>query len=76
MDPFSALAIATSAVQFIDFASKLVSKANEIRKYGSEENVELLKAQTADLVARNEGLRACVRQGENNTGEMDRVEQV
>jgi hypothetical protein len=37
MDPFSALSVATSVVQFVDFGSKLVSRAIEIHQ--SHENI-------------------------------------
>jgi hypothetical protein len=32
MEPFSALAVATSIIQFLDFSAKVVSKGNLLRK--------------------------------------------
>ncbi|KAL9090546.1 MAG: hypothetical protein Q9165_005307 [Trypethelium subeluteriae] len=74
MDPLSALTVATSAVQFVDFASKLISRANEIRKNGSTEDVEFLKAQTTDLIARNDFLQKSTHKAKDGTGDVDRIE--
>jgi CHASE3 domain sensor protein len=44
MDPMSALGLAANIVQFVDFGSKLLERANEIRKSASgqlEEHTEL-----------------------------------
>ncbi|KAI9692998.1 MAG: hypothetical protein M1822_004993 [Bathelium mastoideum] len=59
MDPLSALTVATSVVQFVSFASDVISKANEIRKNGSIADIEFLKQQTKSLnaVAQDSGLR-------------------
>ncbi|KAF2111531.1 hypothetical protein BDV96DRAFT_526639 [Lophiotrema nucula] len=58
VDPFSALSIAASVVQFIDFASRLLSKSNQIRKHGSAIDVEYLSTKTQDLILLSGGLRS------------------
>lgn len=76
MDPLSALTIATSAVQFVDFASKLISRANEIRKNGSLEEVEFVRAQTSDLVGRNAGLQRSLHGLQDGEGDVNNLEKV
>ena len=76
MDPFSALTIATSAVQFVDYASKLIAKANEIRKSGSTGDVEFLKTQTNNLIARNAYLQNSAQQPEQGEDEIFAIGQV
>jgi hypothetical protein len=42
LDPMSALSVATSAVQFVDFSINMVSKGKELYKSGAlEENLQL-----------------------------------
>ncbi|KAF2236932.1 hypothetical protein EV356DRAFT_530447 [Viridothelium virens] len=61
-------------VQFVDFASKLISSANEIRRNGSTEDVEFLKAQTTDLIERNACLQESTHNAEDIIGDVDRTE--
>lgn len=51
LDPFSAISLAGNIVQFVEFASKIVSKGNQIRSNGAAtENLELEEA-TEKLLA-------------------------
>jgi len=57
MDPFSALAVATSVIQIVDFSSKILRDARTVYKRGSIcRSDELLKA-TTGLRDLTEGLR-------------------
>ncbi len=58
LDPFSALSVAASAVQFIDFTAKLLSKSAQIRRDGSAIDIAYLRARTEDLILLSAGLRA------------------
>ena len=51
MEPFSALAVATSAVQFLDFTSKVLSQGYKLRSStrGQTEDHEVLEDVTANL---------------------------
>jgi hypothetical protein len=53
MDPFSALAVATSVVQFVDFGSKLVSRAIEIHTSPDD-----LPAELVDMAKLNDKMSA------------------
>lgn len=55
--PLDALSIATAAVQFVDFTSELVHKANEIREAGATIDNEYVKDNTVRLISLNAGLR-------------------
>lgn len=66
LDPFTSLSVATSVVQFIDFAAKLVSQAGEI--YSSADGITVEYAEL-DAVARNMvQLDQDLRRGEGTTG--------
>lgn len=56
MDPLTALSLASSIVQFVDFGIKLVGKANEIREAGSTIDNVILQSVTKDLVQINSSL--------------------
>jgi hypothetical protein len=59
LDPMSALSVAASAVQFVDFSLKMVSKSKEIYKSTSgvlEENSQLTRS-TKTLVQHRENVR-------------------
>jgi hypothetical protein len=51
LDPWTALSLAACIAQFIDFGTKLVADAKEIRESGSPSNVLDLSNVTADLVS-------------------------
>jgi hypothetical protein len=46
MDPFTAIGLASAIVQFVDFSSKLISGAAEIRSSGRETTAELQDTET------------------------------
>jgi hypothetical protein len=50
MDPLTALSLASSIAQFVDFGFKLVDEAHEIREAGSTIDNVVLKSVTNDLV--------------------------
>lgn len=55
MEPFSALAVATSVVQFLDFSAKVISKGNQLRKsvtgaLSENDEIEGLASRLQDLV--------------------------
>jgi hypothetical protein len=51
LDPWTALSLAACIAQFIEFGTKLVADAKEIRESGSSSNVLNLRNVTADLVS-------------------------
>jgi hypothetical protein len=65
LDPMSALSIAASAVQFVDFSIKIVSKSKEIYKStsgGLEENLQLTRS-AKTLVKSSEDFRNALHVG-------------
>ncbi|MCJ1251945.1 hypothetical protein MMC30_009183 [Trapelia coarctata] len=56
MDPFTALSLASSVAQLIDFGSKVILNAREIAHSGSSVSVEHLSIVTKDLVEINSSL--------------------
>jgi len=46
----------------VDFLSKVISKAHQIRERGSSEDVAYLRARTRELIGFNAGLRRRARQ--------------
>jgi hypothetical protein len=57
LDPFTALSLAGNAIQFVEFASKIVSKGNEIRKDGAASETLVLEYTTTRLQELTIGLR-------------------
>jgi len=57
LPPLDALSVAAAAVQFVDFTTKLISKANEIREAGATIDDEYVKDNTVKLISLNAGLR-------------------
>lgn len=57
MEPLTALGLAASIAQFIDFGSNLVGKTREIAKAGSSVSVGHLLTLTSNLVDINESLK-------------------
>ena len=51
LDPLTALSLAASIVQFVDFGSKMLSDSYEIYKAGSTSGHETIKSITTDLAA-------------------------
>jgi hypothetical protein len=49
MEPFTALALATSIVQIIDFGAKLIGSGHQIYKNGSIASFEQAKCAAGDL---------------------------
>ena len=58
MEPLTALGLAASVAQFIDFGSKLVGKTREIAKAGSSVSVAHLSTLTSDLIDINDSLES------------------
>jgi hypothetical protein len=58
LDPFTALSVAASVVQFVDFTTRLLSKSNEIRKNGATVDAAYLEVKTEDLILVSAGLRS------------------
>ena len=56
MEPLTALGLAASVAQFIDFGSKLVGKTREIARAGSSVSVADLSTLTSDLIDINKTL--------------------
>ncbi|KAM0805354.1 hypothetical protein BDR22DRAFT_785401, partial [Usnea florida] len=56
MEPLTALGLAASVAQFIDFGSKLVGKTREIARAGSSVSVADLSTLTSDLIDINKSL--------------------
>lgn len=56
LDPFTALSVASSVIQIVDFSSKLVSKGEEIRRNGSLVENDELERVTKDLQELNGSL--------------------
>lgn len=61
MDPFSALAVATSVVQFVDFGSKLISRAIEIHTSPDD-----LPAELVDMAKLNEKMSTVTKELESS----------
>jgi hypothetical protein len=57
MDPLSALGLAASVVQFIDFGAKIISHAKEIEKNGSSATVQHISSITLDFIEINSTLK-------------------
>lgn len=57
MEPLTALGLAASIAQFIDFGSNLVGKTREIAKAGSSVSVDHLLTLTSNLVDINKSLK-------------------
>ena len=57
MEPLTALGLAASIAQFIDFGSNLVGKTREIAKAGSSVSVDHLLTLTSDLADINKSLK-------------------
>ena len=58
MEPLTALGLAASVAQFIDFGSKLVGKTREIAKAGSSVSIAHLSTLTSDLIDINKSLES------------------
>jgi len=58
MDPLSALSIATSVVQFVEFTIKVILKAKEIQQNGCTIEVDTIKKHTEEVRAWVAGLNA------------------
>jgi len=56
MDPLTALGLAASIAQFIDFGAELISQSKEIAEAGSSVSVAHLSAVTSDLIDINKNL--------------------
>ena len=56
MEPLTALGLAASVAQFIDFGSKLVGKTREIARAGSSVSVADLSTLTSDIIDINKSL--------------------
>lgn len=76
MDPLTALSIAASTIQFVDFMSNLIATTNEIRKAESPADVAYLNARAADLISLNAGLRNRNRCLASNSSEIAEIEWV
>jgi hypothetical protein len=57
LDPLTAIGVASSIVQLVDFSSKVVARSAEIRRAGSSVEVAHLRAITSDLQGLTENLR-------------------
>jgi hypothetical protein len=59
LDPVTALAVVTSVVQFVDFSSKVISKAVELSRSanGTTQDASNYEIVTRDLLRLSEGLR-------------------
>jgi len=64
LDPWTALSLAASIAQFIDFGSDVVSQAREIRERGSSVQTQHLKEIAENLKNCNASLEAQVRSRE------------
>ena len=49
LDPWTALSLAASITQFVDFGAKLISSAKTIREHGSSLDLISIKKTTEDL---------------------------
>ena len=58
MEPLTALGLAASIAQFIDFGSNLVSKTRQIAKAGSSVSVDHLSTITSNLLDINKSLKS------------------
>lgn len=56
LDPLTAIGVASSIVQLVDFSSKVVARSAEIRRAGSSIQVAQLRAITSDLQGLTESL--------------------
>jgi hypothetical protein len=57
IDPLTAIGVASSIVQLVDFSTKVVARSAEIRRAGSSVEVAHLRAITSDLQGLTENLR-------------------
>jgi hypothetical protein len=57
IDPLTAIGVASSIVQLVDFSTKVVARSAEIRRAGSSIEVAHLRAITSDLQGLTENLR-------------------
>lgn len=76
LDPLSALGLAASIVQFVDFASKLLSEGHDIYRFGSNQENVMLEDAVTHLITINNNLRALLRPHPLVLGCLDRDEQV
>ena len=58
MEPLTALGLAASVAQFIDFGPKLVGKTREIAKAGSSVSVDHLSTLISNLLDINKSLKS------------------
>jgi len=65
MDPFSALAVATAALQVIDFSAKLVTTGTELFKHGSTNRTIDLEWAATELRDYTERLQNALQLGPN-----------
>lgn len=77
LDPWTALSLATSAVQFVDFSSKLISKGVELYRSADGSLVENRDIETAntdlqDLVSR---LKGCLSIDSSSTSQIPNPEE-
>jgi hypothetical protein len=75
MDPLSALSVAASVVQLVDFASSLLSSTHEIyhSTTGQTESHKTLEQITLDLTSLNAGLLDCKHQTTIRDPELERL---
>ena len=76
MDPLTALGLAASIAQFIDFGSNLVGKTRELAKAGSSVSVDHLSTLTSNLVDINKSLKYQVGLSKAGNGMPTQEEQV
>src|SRR5271170_5062788 len=76
LDPLTALNLASSVCQFIDFSLSLVKETNQIRSRGSTVGVWQLKNTALDLVRLNRTLKARPRPPSDKSGALQDGEKV
>lgn len=57
LDPLTALGVASNVIQLVDFASKVLSKAKDLRFHGTTVDNTRLEALTVDMVFLCENLQ-------------------
>ena len=67
MDPFSALTIATSTIQIVDFSLKLIHDVQEIHKRGSVERVDKIVSVVEGIKELSQNLENGLSSGRRST---------
>jgi hypothetical protein len=76
LDPLSAISLASSIVQLVDFGARLLKETDELRKRGISVNVSYVRTTTDDLKALCQDMKGQVNLPSSKASQFFRSEQV